>query len=125
ALLGAAPAGSGARAPYVPIPPTPGSASHDFAVETTAVDDATAHYGNAVTASMDGGAAKTGNTWYQLGKNTAAATTGLPNPGVVTSLADATASFLLQPYTGNNAVLLDSTRTSATLTALAPAKYSA
>lgn len=125
ALLVAALNGPVARAAYVPIPLTPGSFSHDFVVEATAVDDATTHYGNAITASMDGGAAKTGNSWYQLGKNTAAATTGLPGPGAVVSLADTTTSYLMQPFNGNNALLLDSTRTSGTLTMLAPAKYSA
>ena len=116
---------SAARAAYVPIPLTPGSFNHDFVVEATAVDDPTAHYGNAITASMDGGIAKTGNTWYERGKNAAAATTGLPNPGVVTSAADATASFLLAPYNANHALLLDSGAASATLSLATPAKYSA
>jgi hypothetical protein len=114
-----------ARAAYVPIPLTPGSFNHDFVVEATAVDDATTHYGSAVTASMDGGTAKTGNTWYEQGRNAAAPTTGLPHAGVATSTADVTASFLLAPYNANHALLLDSGITSGTLTLAAPAKYSA
>jgi hypothetical protein len=116
---------STARAAYVPIPLTPGTFNQDMVVEATAVNDPTAHYGSAVTASMDGGTTKSGNTWYQIGLNTAAPTTGLPGPGVVTSAADATAGFLLQPYNANNATLLDAASRTATLTALTPAKYSA
>ena len=117
--------GASARAAYVPIPLAPSSFNQDMVVEATAVNDPTAHYSNAVTASMDGGVAKTGNTWYERGLNTAAPTTGLPNPGVVTSLADATTAYLIQPYTGNNTLMLDTAATSGTLTMLTPAPYSA
>jgi len=114
-----------ARAAYVPVPLTPASFNQDMVVEATAVNDPTAHYNNAITASMDGGVAKTGNTWYQIGTNTAAPTTGLPGPGPVTSLANATTSYLLQPYTGNNVAMLDAASNSATLTLATPASYSA
>ena len=116
---------SSARAAYVPIPLAPDSFNHDLVVEAAAVDDPTTHYAGAVTATMDGGAAKTGNTWYEQSRNAAAPTTGLPHPGAVVSLADATASFLLQPYTGNHALLLDSAATTGMLTLGAPGQYSA
>src|SRR5439155_355262 len=116
---------SAARAAYVPIALTPGSFNQGMVVEATAVNDPTAHYNNAVTASMDGGTTKSGNTWYETGLNTAAPTTGLPHPGVVTSAADATAGFLLLPYDTNHAVMLDSGARTAALTLATPGRYSA
>src|SRR5215210_2985674 len=114
-----------ARAAFVPIPLAPASFNQDMVVEATAVDDATAHYSNAVTASMDGGVAKTGNTWYEQGKNAAAPTTGLPHPPVLFSAADPNVGFLLQSYTTNNALLLDSpSATGGTLTLVTPNRYS-
>ena len=116
---------SGVQAAYTPIPLAPSSFNQDFVVEATAVEDPTTHFSGAITASMDGGTAKTGNSWYEQGKNAAALTSGLPHPGVVVSQTDATASFLLQPYTGNNALMLDSTNLSGIFTLAAPAQYSA
>jgi autotransporter-associated beta strand protein len=63
--------------------------------------------GGFITASMDGGTALTGNTWYETGTNTAAATTGLPMGTTFTSQSNAQFSYTLQPSTGRNAMLLD------------------
>jgi uncharacterized protein (TIGR03118 family) len=60
----------------------------------------------AVTATMDGGTARTGNTWYEVGVNTAGPTTGLKT-GLVTSQADTNSSYEIQPAAGLNAFLLD------------------
>jgi hypothetical protein len=108
----------------VPITLTPASYNQDAVVEATAVNDATTHYSTNITATMDGGTAKNGGVWYQQGLNTAAPTTGLPAPGVLVSAADASTSYLVQPYTANNIRLLDSANTPGTLTLAAPAGYS-
>lgn len=56
----------------------------------------------------------------QRGFNVAAPTTGLPNPGIVSSQNDANHSFLIQPYTGNNVRLFDTSMTTGTLTLTTP-----
>ena len=76
-----------------------------------------------VTATMDGGIAKTGNTWYELGVNLAAATTGLKT-GLVVGQADPLSTFLFQPAAGLNTLLLDSAATSGTLTFNSPLTFS-
>ena len=106
-----------------PIVLTPGSYNQDGVVEAGAVDDPTTHFSNFITATMDGGTAKNGGVWYQQGLNSAAPTTGLP-VGVAVSASDATTSFVLRPYTGNNVRLLDGANASGTLTLAAPAAYS-
>jgi hypothetical protein len=76
---------------------------------------------DAVTATMDAGALETGDTWYQLGYNTAAPTTGLP-VGVVPSQTG-NGTFTIRPAAGNNAVLLNSGTTSATINLITPAPF--
>jgi len=59
-----------------------------------------------VTATMDGGTAKTGNTWYERGVNSASNITGLVT-GLIAGQADPLSTYLIQPATGNNALMLD------------------
>jgi len=91
-------------------------------VEAGAVDDSATHFANAVTATMDTGTTKTAYTWYE---HDLPGGGGLPAAGVVASVSDPTALFLLSPYTGSNALLLDAATTSGTLTLATPAEYSA
>ena len=69
---------------------------------------------NTVTATMDNGTVKTGNTWYEVGVNTAAPLTGLKT-GLVTSLADTNSSYLFMPATGLNVIMLDANTTTWTI----------
>ena len=73
----------------------------------------------AVTATMDGGAAKTGNTWYEVGVNVAAPTTGLPT-GLVSGQTDTNSSYQIQPAVGMNAFLLDATIPTGSITLETP-----
>jgi hypothetical protein len=80
-----------------------------------------------VTATMDGGTAKTGNTFYEKGVNPGATAAGLPSPGVVFGSAlDSNHTFVLAPngQGQNDALMLDGANTSGTLTLTSPAKYS-
>jgi autotransporter-associated beta strand protein len=79
-----------------------------------------------VTASMDGGTAKTGNTWYAVGQNTASPTTGLPMGTTFTSQSNANTRYTLLPAaTGSNeAMMLDGAATSGRLTLTTPARFS-
>jgi hypothetical protein len=77
-----------------------------------------------VTASMDGGITKSGNTWYELGVNKAAPTTGLKT-GFVLGQTDPFSTYLIQPATGNNALMLDTNRSSGTLTFTRPLSFTA
>jgi autotransporter-associated beta strand protein len=67
-----------------------------------------------VTASMDGGTGNpSANTWYEVGYNPGATTTGLPASGsTFTSQSDPSHSFQMQSYAGNNTVLLNNSITS-------------
>jgi len=111
-----------AQADYIPIAVS--GFNQDVVVEAGAVNDPTAHYANAVTATMDGGTTKTGYTWYESGLPGGAGG-GLPAAGVITSAVDPSTQFLLAPYTGLNALLLDAATTSSTLTLVSPGQYSA
>jgi hypothetical protein len=77
----------------------------------------------AVTASMDGGTAKTGNTWYEVGVNTAAATTGFKT-GLVSGQNDPLSSYLFRSSVGANALMLDNSTKTGTLTFSQPLKLS-
>jgi len=74
-----------------------------------------------VTATMDNGNALNssgslyGNTWYEVGVNPAALTSGLQT-GLVAGQTDPLSTYLIQPATGNNALMLDSSKKTATLT---------
>ena len=79
-----------------------------------------------VTATLDGGTAKTGNTFYERGVNTGANGTGLPAAGTIFGSGnDANHVFAFQPYSGNNAVMLDTAQTTGTLTLTDPKAYQA
>jgi len=77
-----------------------------------------------VTASMDGGILKTGNTYYQLGVNTASPTNGIKT-GLIQGQTDPLSTYLIQPATGNNALMLDTNRSSGTLTFNKPFSFTA
>ena len=104
---------------YTPLNLTAGTWNEDMVVEAGA-----ATFAGAVTATMDGGTAATGNTWYEIGQNTAAPTTGLPD-GTFTSAANSATEYLMQSYTGKNAVFLNTTTfLNATLTLATPTAVS-
>jgi hypothetical protein len=111
-----------ALAVLVPLPVT--GFNQDIVVEAAAVNNPTTHYATNITASMDDGLAKTGDTWYEIGLNTAAPTTGLPMnlPRVAEEKSDLT--FRLGSAIGNNALFLDTANPSGTLTLTTPVKLS-
>jgi PEP-CTERM motif len=81
-----------------------------------------------VTATMDGGTAKTGATFYEKGVNSGATSAGVPHAGVVFgSGADSNHTFALQPngQGQNDALMLDSDHTTGTLKLTSPAIYTA
>src|ERR1043166_8804236 len=60
-----------------------------------------------ITATMDGGLSKSGNTWYERGYYTNFPNTGLPNAGSTVSSAYIPATYTMPPsYTTNCAVVL-------------------
>jgi hypothetical protein len=86
-----------------------------------------------ITATMDGGTGKTGDTFFEIGTDTpanhpggGATAAGVPGPGTFGSVNDAQHGFQLQPNGAgqNDAVMLDAPG-SATLTLTSPSKYSA
>jgi predicted alpha-1,6-mannanase (GH76 family) len=112
------------HAGFNPIPLTSASYNQDIVVENSA--PAPLIGGAYTTASMDSGLANSGTSWYAQGYNAASPSTGLPPAGsVFTSQSDSNHQYAMAPsYTANNAVLLDSILTSATLTLVSPAAYS-
>jgi hypothetical protein len=81
--------------------------------------------GLTVTATMDGGTSLIGNTYIQKGFNPSAPQNGLTS-GVQASLADPSTQLLLQPFTSNDVLMVNSSNLpSGTLTLTTPAKYSA
>lgn len=111
-----------ARAVSIPIPVT--GFNQDIVVEATATNDATTHYSTNITASMDDGLAKTGDTWYELGLNVAAPTTGLPMNVPIVAQNDPTITFRLGSAIGNNALLLNTGNPNGTLSLVTPVKLS-
>lgn len=80
-----------------------------------------------VTATMDGGTAKSGDTFYERGVNTGATSSGLPASGVVFGSAnDSNHSFVFAPngQGQNDALMLDASNTSGALALSTPARYS-
>ncbi|MCF7733837.1 MAG: SGNH/GDSL hydrolase family protein [Akkermansiaceae bacterium] len=59
--------------------------------------------------------------WYEQGAPNSSQ--GLPGGGLITSVYGAGVRFQLQPYNGNNAVVLDSGTTTATVTLSSPKKF--
>lgn len=112
-----------ARADFTPIALTVGSYNQDVVVENTAPAPVVA--GGYTTASMDNGLANTQYSWYEQGYNTASPATGLPSAGsLFTHQSASDHQYRMPPtYASNNAVLLDSALTSATLTLIAPGLF--
>src|SRR5689334_1100829 len=117
ALLCALPA----RADFNPVALTPSSYNADMIVERTAPGP----IGRATTASMDGGTNNSDDSWYEIGFNTAAPTTGLPAANSIFASASlATHLYQMAPsYTAANAMLINGVVTSATWTVTSPAIY--
>src|SRR3954470_24067253 len=111
------------RADFAPIPLTPSSFNQDMVVENSAPAPVIA--GGYTTASMDSGTANNSTSWYEQGYNTASPTTGLPAAGSTFTHQNAgNHQYRMAPsYAANNAVLLDSTLSSATLVLTTPAAY--
>lgn len=112
-----------ARAAYVPI--SLSGFDYDLIVENGAAAGG-ALAGSATTATMES-FANTGKSWYEVGYNAAAPATGLPAAGVaVVSELSADHSFrLADDYAAANAVMLDTTHNTASLTLTNPMSYSA
>ncbi len=88
---------------------------------------ATQSYPGNITATMDGGTAATGNTWYQIGADSAAPTTGIPMSTTFSTTDSLTGgdTFQMQGVTANNALFVGrSGPFSATYTLTSPAGYS-
>jgi predicted alpha-1,6-mannanase (GH76 family) len=113
-----------ARADFAPILLTSASYNQDMVVEKTA--PAPVISGGYTTASMDNGTANTVYGWYEQGYNSTNLTSGLPPAGTTfTHQSAADHQYSMAPtYTANNAVLLDSTLTTATLTLVTPTAFS-
>ncbi len=77
-----------------------------------------------LTATMDGGTAKTGNSWYEVGVNSAATTTGLKT-GLVFGQTDPLSTYLIQPAAGKNALMLDNSTKNGTITFVRPLSVTA
>jgi len=105
-----------ALAGFAPITLNSSSFNQDVVVENTAPTPVIP--GGYTTASMDNGLGNTGTSWYEEGYDSAAPTTGLPTAGsTFTSQSSPSHQYTMAPsYKTNNAVLLDSTLTNATLT---------
>lgn len=104
---------------FSPIAVTAGSYNEDMIVEKGALVPAT-------TATFDGGTNNNGTTWFERGYYTADNTIGLPSPGsTFTSASQSDHSYTMaSSYTTNDAVLLNSSVSSATLLLKTPAAYS-
>jgi hypothetical protein len=120
-FVGAALLSGVARADFIPIPLTSGSFNQDVVVEKSAPSPVQ----RVTTASMDGGMANTNFSWYERGYNLGLSYTGFPVAGsTITSESLAGHDYRLAPdYKSNNAVMIDSTLTSGTLTLGTPAAY--
>ena len=111
--------------PYSPLPLTTGSYNQDVVVEAAATT-----FAGAVTATMDAGTAKTGNTWMEQGMDTANAGDGLPaGAGTFTVTGTGTPigatagdQYALAPYAGNNVLLLNTANTTGTLSLTTPSR---
>jgi hypothetical protein len=109
----------------VPVPLAASSFNQDIVADVGTTGSAV---GNSITATMDDGTTKGPGqfTWYQLGQNPGAATTGLPTGTTITSQGNAQATYQLQPAAGNNALLMGvNTPTSGTLTFQTPRTFAA
>src|SRR5262249_43879201 len=109
---------SAAATANAPIPPPPVNTSNPISVsgfnQDVVVDSNPLT--SSITATMDGGTSKTGTTFYAVGYNAAAPTTGLPMGTALASAANANITYDLQSATGKNVLLLDDATTTGTLT---------
>jgi len=124
AILQAVPADYGAQGlPCNPIALTGGSYNRDVVVEHTAPPPPAP--GAYTTASMETGEANTTWSWYEVGYNTGAPTTGLPAANTLfASVTHPDHLFRMAPsYTANNVLLLNSSLTTGTLTVNTPTAY--
>src|SRR5882672_9131167 len=110
-----------ARADFNPVPLASSSFNYDIVVERTAPPP----IGRATTASMDAGTNNTDASWYEIGFNTAAPTTGVPAAdSTFASAAAANHQFTMAPsYTTNDAMLIDGIVTNGTWTLITPVAY--
>jgi hypothetical protein len=105
---------------WIPLALSAGSLNQDVVVEATA--QPALPLSTPTTATMDGGTANTGYTWYEQGFNTNLPASGLWLAGsVFTSAGDgssgATHTFQMPPsYAANNAVMIDPAHSNATFT---------
>jgi len=113
-------AGSIAKAQftYTPLGLNSSTWTQDMVVEAGATN-----FANSITASMDGGTGKGGNTWFQMGLDTAAPTIGLPG-GLFTSQSNSATEYLMQSFTANNAIFLNASTRTATMTLSTPTSVS-
>src|SRR5438477_2946663 len=109
------------RADFNPVPLARSSFNYDIVVERTAPPP----IGRATTASMDAGTNNTGASWYEIGFNTAAPTTGFPAAGSTFSSAAASShQYTMAPsYAANNSMLIDGVISNGTWTLATPATY--
>lgn len=110
-----------AWADFNPIPLAGSSFNYDIVVEHTAPGP----IGRATTASMDAGTNNTDDSWYEIGFDAAAPTTGLPAAGsTFSSTSAANHQYTMAPsYTAKNAMLIDGIVTNGTWTLVTPAAY--
>src|SRR4051812_44224916 len=111
-----------AHAQYAPISLTPASYNQDVVVEQSAPHP----FPPPTTASLDAGTGNTGFSWYEVGENPSASTTGIPAAGsTFASESQSNHSYRMAPnYTNNDAVLIDSTVTGDTVTPGSPSAFS-
>ncbi|MDB6110568.1 MAG: hypothetical protein JWR69_2318, partial [Pedosphaera sp.] len=109
-----------ARADFAPIALTPSSYNADVVVENTVPA-----LGNNTSATTDQGTNNTGNGWYEIGYNANSPASGLPAAGsTFVSASFTNHSYTMAPsYTTNNAWLIDTGVTNATITLVTPAAY--
>jgi len=79
---------------------------------------------NTITASMDGGASKSGDTWYELGVNATNLTSGIKT-GLIPGQIDPLSNYLIPGASGPNTLMLDTTTTRGTLTFQRPISVTA
>ena len=110
-----------ARADFNPVPIASSSFNYDVVVERPAPPP----IGRATSASMDAGTNNTGASWYEVGFNTAAPTTGIPAAGSTFASASAASHqfTMASSYTTNDAMLVDGIVTNGTWTLITPAAY--
>jgi hypothetical protein len=106
-----------------PIALTPGSYNQDAVVELAAPGGVL--NGAYTTASMDGGVGNTGDSWYEMGHDTAAVQTGIPSAGSTISSAAASDHYytFAPSYAANDVAFVDSSHSS-TLTPATPGFFS-